>query len=255
MREIIYNTVDTIFAFDNKILKTMKYLTFYPGKLTKEFFDGKVIQYVYPAKLFWFMTLLFFAALTFVTSDDIKLIGTGGDEEQIETTLDDINSAILQDTTVGKEAKAPKPNHDEKAITEKFMSYSPYGILLLVPVFAFILFVFFYKNKNYYSHHLIFSLHAHSFVFFFFTILILFEAIVPSIEVDARIYMFVPCIYFIIALYIVYRPKKRNMIWKIPIIMLLYAIIMLVALLLMVAIVVWITNPELFSEVFGEFEF
>jgi len=61
--EIFYNTVDTVFAWDNKILKTLKLLLFFPGKLTKEFFSGRVVQYVYPAKLFWFITILFFAAI------------------------------------------------------------------------------------------------------------------------------------------------------------------------------------------------
>ncbi|MCD7902058.1 MAG: DUF3667 domain-containing protein [Bacteroides sp.] len=65
INEIIYNTFDTVFAFDNKILITLKYLFFFPGKLTKNFFEGKVICYVYPAKLFWFATLFFFAMLTF----------------------------------------------------------------------------------------------------------------------------------------------------------------------------------------------
>lgn len=248
VREIMYNTVETIFAFDNKILRTMKYLMFYPGKLTKEFFDGKVIRYVYPAKLFWFLTLLFFATLTFVTNDDLKLVGS---RDTAVVTTTNVDKTVEQQTKKGQQVRVndENPDNENKAILNNLMSYSPYVILLLVPIFAFMLLVFFYKNKDYYSHHIIFSLHAHSFIFFFFTILILIEAIIPSIEVSALVYMLVPCIYFIVALYIVYRPKKRNMIWKIPIIMLLYAIVILVTLLVMVIVAVALTDSELFAEI------
>jgi hypothetical protein len=57
--EILYHTFDTVFAWDNKIFRTLVSLMFYPGKLTKEFFSGKIVQYVYPAKLFWFIPFFF----------------------------------------------------------------------------------------------------------------------------------------------------------------------------------------------------
>jgi hypothetical protein len=47
----------------------------------------------------------------------------------------------------------------------KFIKYISYSILILMPFFALILFLFYLKQKRYYSEYLVFSIYFHTFIF------------------------------------------------------------------------------------------
>jgi hypothetical protein len=64
VKKLIFNALENMFALDNKILSTLKYLIFYPGKLSLEYKNGRVCRYVHPFKLFWFITIIFFTILS-----------------------------------------------------------------------------------------------------------------------------------------------------------------------------------------------
>lgn len=267
--EILYNTVDTIFAWDNKILTTLKYLIFYPGKLTQEFFSGKVVQYVYPAKLFWFITILFFAVLNLGDK-----IGNSLQEDQEEVNVA-VNAAVTADqesttfappkekTTI-KEAATSAEEEADKAeekkvrsiiskVTQGFVSYIPYVILLLVPFFAFLLYILFYKKKRYYASHIIFALHFHAFIFLFFTLLLLVSDFIPDSWDKAVTYitLLLPMIYLVVALFVAYRPGIPKLAWKIPFIMFFYGVTCIATLLLfIVLLVIRIAGIERLNDMF-----
>lgn len=241
--EILYNTVDTVFAWDNKILKTLQYLIFFPGRLTRDFFSGRVIQYVYPAKLFWFITILFFA--TFNIGGHLDSLTSDEEDETLEVSVKDKPSSIeYVDIPDNKQAASAPISKDinsaknermiESKIKQHFADYIPYVMFLLIPFFALLLFMLFYKKKKYYASHMIFALHFHSFVFLFFTVFILVNDFIPeSWEVTVySILLLLPAVYLAIALYVAYRPSIPKLIWKIPLIMLTYGIISLIVLTL-----------------------
>lgn len=237
IREITENALDTVFAFDNKILRTLKYLLFFPGKLTKEFYAGKVVRYVYPAKLFWFTTLLFFTLLALTVHID--------DEDDGEFTVETTEIQASKDTEKevrGSQMELVREKQRNRDTINRFMSYTPYCMLVLVPVFAFLLFVFFYKNNKYYAHHLVFSMHFHSFTFIYLSLLEIVAEFTVGEELGFLTYAGVPTVYFLIALYVVYRPRKRNMLWKAPVIMLLYGVFALAATVALVLISYVITT-------------
>ena len=241
--EILYNTVDTVFAWDNKIFKTLKYLIFYPGKLTKEFFNGRVIQYVYPAKMFWFITILFFAVINLGDkidndSSDKKSIKINIDEKASQESIVAPIQQEMKGEKVEEDAIADPPVKKKKIKTEQmiqieskfkqdFVNYMPYVMFLLVPFFALLLFMLFYKKKKYYANHMIFALHFHSFVFLLFMVMILIDDYAPDSWENVVDYtmFFLPAIYLIIALYVAYRPSIPKLLWKIPLIMLIYGIV------------------------------
>ncbi len=64
IRDLTFNMTENIFSFDDKIFSTLIYLLFVPGKLTKEYMKGRIVSYVHPSKLFWFISILFFTLLT-----------------------------------------------------------------------------------------------------------------------------------------------------------------------------------------------
>ena len=256
--EILYNTVDTVFAWDNKILKTLKYLIFYPGKLTKDFFAGKVVQYVYPAKLFWFITILFFASFNIgghiddLTSDDkelnLKFTMNDALKNKEEKDVPVQQEEVAKDEPETKAAPLIGLNEREKIIISTFKTgftdYIPYVTFMLVPFFALLLFMLFYKKKKYYASHMIFALHFHSFVFLFFTVYILLYDFIPESweSVVLPVLFILPAVYFAIALYVAYRPSIPKLIWKIPFVMFTYGIASLTTLVLFILLLLRITE-------------
>lgn len=65
IREFIQEFFDTVFNLDSKLFQTLGGL-FIPGKLTKEFFDGKRKSFAPPIRLFLVMLLLLLTMLSYV---------------------------------------------------------------------------------------------------------------------------------------------------------------------------------------------
>jgi hypothetical protein len=64
--------------------------------------------------------------------------------------------------------------------TEDIQHNTPKMMFLLLPLFALILRVAFWKNRKFYVEHLIYSLHFHCFLFLFLTVLITLQWIIPG---------------------------------------------------------------------------
>lgn len=64
IKEMLIEFLDMLYSLDNRIFRTIRYI-FVPGKLTKEYFDGKHKKYLHPLRLFLLMGLLHFAAINY----------------------------------------------------------------------------------------------------------------------------------------------------------------------------------------------
>jgi len=67
----------------------------------------------------------------------------------------------------------------QKMFEEGVKHNAPKMMFLLLPLFALMLKISFYKNKKFYVEHLIFSFHFHCFMFLFLTILMLLKMAIP----------------------------------------------------------------------------
>lgn len=78
------------FNFDNRFLKTVIPLIFRPGRVTKEYIEGKRIKYVNPFQLYLHITILFFLVLgIFSTIDKYK-------------SIDDPSSGLIPDLNLNQ---------------------------------------------------------------------------------------------------------------------------------------------------------
>jgi len=66
---ILGDFLDTVFSIDNRLLRTLGPLYFWPGHLTLEYFAGRRVRYVTPFRLFFFLCVLSFLALRVSTAD------------------------------------------------------------------------------------------------------------------------------------------------------------------------------------------
>lgn len=117
------------FTFDSKILRSFKPLLFQPGFLTNAFLSGKRVRYIPPLRMYIFISLAFFLVLS-----------------------------LLGDSSIRVES--------EQQLWDNFFgSYLPKVFFVLLPIFAFLLWLLYIRQKKTFVRHFVFSLHFHSFLF------------------------------------------------------------------------------------------
>jgi hypothetical protein len=63
LRSIVRDVLDTVFEYDSRIWRSLIPLYFLPGRITREFLDGKRIRFVLPFRLFFVLTVVAFLVL------------------------------------------------------------------------------------------------------------------------------------------------------------------------------------------------
>ncbi len=202
-KHFVSEFLETLFHFDNKLLATIRDL-FIPGRMTVNYNQNKRGRYVPPVRLYIFITFIFFLILTLSS----KLEQKADDNESNDAKSNHLSFSFLdfkEDTTDARlnqirNATDPDPLIDDyirdeipdegwimKKIArnsllintghvgkEEFMHKLHKGIsgsmFVLMPVFAFFLWLLYRRKKTFYSEHLIFSLHFHTLLFIIFTL-------------------------------------------------------------------------------------
>jgi len=214
---LIGQALESLFALDGKTPRTLALLMSRPGFLSQEYYAGRVSRYVHPVRLFWMSTLIFFALL-------ITNVNLGGDQ-------------VMQIQGV-----------DSSVFTNYFFKYAPYLSFLFIPIFALLLVLFFWKKRYYYMYHMIFTLHFHTFLWIFSSLLMIVNLFTMSIEYPAWLNMilfFTPGVYLTVALRRFYQTKSWwQAAWKAVLISLLYFILFAMILAGITYFVVKMFYPE-----------
>lgn len=197
--EFIKDYLSSNFNFDTKLGRTITDLVLKPGKITHEYLAGKRTSYVKPLQVYFFVSFVYFMLLGYS-------IRSGNDERKINQTEVELNSeqsAIVQDSNTVREypiislsddsaldslsaaiggtekpwkrhvisqlSKLSDPTSEDTFTRELFANLS-LAMFLLMPLFAFILWVFNRKTSGFYMNALVFSIHYHSVAFILFSI-------------------------------------------------------------------------------------
>lgn len=146
---------------DTKLLKSIISLIAKPGFLTIEFWAGRRKAYLKPTQLFLFTGILMFiltnwllevrvpedSNLNFTFSQDVETL----DEKNI------IGKHIKENVTIAKQ--------NPLKFVKKILSQLPISLLLILPVYAFIVKLFFRKKSKFLVEHFVHLLHTHAFIF------------------------------------------------------------------------------------------
>jgi hypothetical protein len=232
--------LESIFHFDTKIWKSLQYLIFYPGRMTKDFLENKRARFVPPVRLYIFISVIYFLLLNVFHIGTISINKKSTSDFQIgfnsnkneKTTAEEIDSlmdAIIvedslkadhlltakdsfsylnmkfrihdlvtftKDKHTSPEALLRKYNYPVtffnkiilKQTAKAFTSKSQYiqdvfdfiskkasmAMFFILPLFALIVNLLFFRQKRNYYEHLIFSIHYHSAIFLFLSLFILY---------------------------------------------------------------------------------
>jgi hypothetical protein len=73
-----------LISYDSRFRKTVSALVLRPGKLSKEYIQGKRIKYVNPFRFFISTAIIFFIAISWINRDNLKEFKDTSREEQID---------------------------------------------------------------------------------------------------------------------------------------------------------------------------
>ena len=209
LRELLEDFMD----FDSRFMRTIKPLLFRPGRLTRDYLDGKRFRYVPPLRLYIFSSIAFFFLAAILAGDAITIqseadgdtetitgihIGEPDTEELQEDEEEDddsisfngepwdleTNPLILplmpdwvNDWVNNEIAQSPQKGKEIEAnpdlFKDKVFELLPATMFVLLPLVALLLKFWYTFAKKYYVEHLIFALHNHSFLFVVLLIMML----------------------------------------------------------------------------------
>ena len=122
--------------------------------------------------------------------------------------------------------------HDESVLSSFLISGMSWIALLIMPVIALLIQLFYRKQKAYYVEHLIFSFHLHSFFFLIFSM-----ALLLSYALKVRLVLpvlLISGIYFLLALKRVYQERWGRTIGKFILVSISYGILLIAIIVIVV---------------------
>ena len=146
-REVTGEWLGDVFNFDSKWSRDLPSLLFTPGRLTAEFWAGRRAAQVPPLRSYLFVSLLFFLWLSLSTAGpavSFDLSGTPFDTAKTSAAAAKVESADFD---------------------LRLREWLPHIFVLGLPVQAALSRLLYRKQCYTFLHHLIFALHAQSFVF------------------------------------------------------------------------------------------
>jgi len=233
-RFIIADFAGNIFAFDTRLWSTIKAVLIHPGQMAMDIMNGKRARYVPPFRLYVFISFIFFLLINYTVSN----VRDGQDQVlQQETVEGDSNDTTGLSKLPIEENKKQEIKFNDKKITiehvvdhfemyfSRFLQWFSYSLFLLMPFYAFLLWVFFRKTYKYYLGHLILALNQHVFTFILLTVIVLIGQILSFKTVYPEAYMlWLLPIYYVLGIRKMYQRKWSTTIMRFSVVLILYLI-------------------------------
>jgi hypothetical protein len=207
LREFLHEFVGHYVALEGALWRTLALLLARPGRLTREYLDGRRRRYVLPLRLYLTTSFIFFVVLKFVAGNIgtpmvVKVGGQNLSVAEYEARIAQAEGHAPSGAASGVSFETMRANlcgapgeractRVEAALNESFkhmqahpqeafeharehvLHWAPYAIFLLLPAFAGILQLTYRNRRMTYGEHVVFSLHLHAFWFLSAVVLVL----------------------------------------------------------------------------------
>ena len=205
VKKYALQAVDMFTHFDGKFFTTIKYLLFYPGKLTTENLTGRKVKLMKPVQLFLVVSLVYFFLMK--EADVFMEYLKYSDKNGL------IYKAAQQKAKTKNISIEEFVNQYDKALPDVSKTY----VFVLVPAIALGVWALFFRRIKTFVPHLIFA--THFFAFFLLFTLLYFKLILlwlnPSMFTPGqRLTMFgIACMVILVYLFFAINRVYRQRIW------------------------------------------
>jgi hypothetical protein len=250
--EFVHEFVGHYVALEGQLWRTLWLLLRRPGRLTREYLEGRRRRYVLPLRLYLTASFLFFLVLKLTA-------GAAGEGPTVTVDGQRVPLAQYEAQAASGGASAPRPHftieqplscgrpgkpdckglkrfladagarldaHPAESLEHMrahFIGYAPYAIFILLPAFSGLMMLAYRKRRLTYGEHFVFSLHLHA--FWFLALLVI--ALVPD-SVGSVLQLGVP-VYGVWAMREAYGGRWWPTILRALLVSLLYGVVLTLA--------------------------
>lgn len=192
------HTIANYFSLDSSLKRSIIPLLFKPGFLAQEFVNGKRTKYIHPAKIYFFISFVFFITLSISFEKQIQNISSQFESTKINSlassdsivesdsnyVLFDLSGQSDSSTVQDSEEKITINLSEKSGITSKivekvigfdkasfslflnnFVNNLPFSLFFSVPIFAVFLWIILGRRRGSFAEHFTFSLYYFTFTF------------------------------------------------------------------------------------------
>lgn len=216
-REFLHEFIAHYVALEGRLWKSLGLLIFRPGRLTREYIEGRRVRYIEPLRLYLTFSIIFFAVFKFSGIQVVQLDppppppakleagaagkqGRQGPPPKVKEKAGETQGleALVVEMVPGLRPKAAKfatlaPDEKQRLLKAAFFSYAPYAMFGLMPLFAFYLKLLYLGSGRRYGEHLLFALHTNAFAFLMLALVLLvppgFELAIFGLVVWLALYL------------------------------------------------------------------
>jgi hypothetical protein len=190
---VVSELLGSFFAVDGRVWRSLVPLFFRPGALTRAWMDGRRATFLTPLRLLLFFSILLFLVVQTRTDTTGILLGGYGGGSILKITRDGAEDAPADATPVGaaverngldlklpqfwpftwlraraeaQENKFSQLSEEEQAylLARRALELMPVALLMLLPLLAIFLKLWWLGTGSYYLDHLVFLMHAYAFL-------------------------------------------------------------------------------------------
>lgn len=233
--ELFENFLGSFFSYESKFFKTIRYLLFRPGFLAKEYNAGRRERYYHPARMYVFISFIYFLLFFSLPDRDDKnnVIDNDGvvktdstdnfnfkltsEEYKSRAEYDSVQAALPESERDGwfvrkMEYRSLELNQKYKTSKSEFVSdfgesfaaNTPKVLFFLLPIFALLLKLLYIRRDFYYSEHLVLSIYFYNFFFTAGSITLLLE-LIPGMDWISVVMSLLVISYLFLAMKKVYK--------------------------------------------------
>ena len=210
---------EELFQLESRLWRSLWDLVRHPGRLTREYNAGRRVRYTSPLRLYLLASVTYFFTVAVLppTASSINLQLSPKDAAKLKTLpppKNVIEKRIRE--RLGMIDKLDLVDASRRA-REILVANTPRVMAILVPIFALLLMMLFWRR--YYVEHLVFALHAHAFAFLLLTL-----ALLPRRAGLGNWATLVAIGWTLVALHNVYQQSWLRVSWKALLLTLLYGL-------------------------------
>jgi len=209
---LVLDVMANMWAFDTRVLKTLKSLIFKPGEIAADYVEGKRERYMPPFRIYVFISIILFLLLNIATNRELDKTQTTFTANEIDEAKSAVNIKVVDDEKGTAQNTLKSRDFIKKILDNKdyyisrFFSILSWSLFLLMPFYAFLLWVLFRKQQKYYLAHFIFAINQHTFLFLIFVILLGINLIFSTKTVNPE--------FLLLLLFPVYFVKGNRQLYK-----------------------------------------
>ncbi len=168
--QFLKQSFGVITNLDGKFYQTFLLLVKKPGNLAEAYLIGQRKPYLRPIQLFLIANVVYFLVQPLTVYNPLNNTLSSHMYRQVYSAQAEIERVVKEEV-----ARRDVPFEQFEAVfNQKAVTFAKTFVFIQIPIFAFLLYLFFGRSRKYFVEHLVFSVHFYAFILFFVFSIFLF---------------------------------------------------------------------------------